>query len=384
MNVARAFNIDDLAAIARRKLPRGLWDYIERGAEDEVTLRENGDSIKRVLLRQRVGIDVSKRDISTTVFGQKLAMPVGIAVTGLAAMLHHDGERKLARAAAKAGVPYTIGSSNLTAQRELTPICGDLLWRQLYPLRDRRLTDHHVATSRELGVHVLQVTLDSPLVGNREYIKRSGWAPHQAHLGTYLDMLRAPGWLFGTALRYLATGGFPEVGDMPEGERMFWGGSFSFVDTASDFTWEELKELRRKWDGALVAKGISTAEDAWIAASAGCDGIIVSNHGGRSLDGAVGSFSALPEIVDAVGSKVTVIVDGGFRRGADILKAIAMGASMVMVGRATLYGLAAGGEEGVSRALSILHEETDRALAMIGCTSLGELSRDHLKLPTER
>ncbi len=354
--IAKAQNIDDLAQIARRKLPRGLWDYIDRGSEDEVTLRENAESIRRVLLRQRVGIDVSQRDISTTVFGQNIAMPIGIAVTGLAAMLHHDGEYKLASAAGKAGIPYTIGSSNLTAQARLKPVCGDLLWRQLYPLRDRRLMDHHVAVSRELGVHVLQVTLDSPLVGNREYIRRSGWGPHQAHLGTYLDMLGAPHWLFGTLARYLLSGGFPEVRDMPEGERKFWGGTFSFVDTASDFTWDELRELRRKWDGALVAKGVSTAEDAKIAASIGCDGIIVSNHGGRSLDGAVGSFAALPEIVDAVAPKVTVIVDGGFRRGADVLKAIAMGASMVMVGRATLYGLAAGGEAGVSRALAILHE----------------------------
>ena len=216
--------------------------------------------------------------------------------------------------------------------------------------------------------------------GNREYIRRSGWGPHQAQLGTYLDMLGAPHWLFVTLLRYLLSGGFPEVVDMPEGERKFWGGSFAFVDTASDFTWDELRELRRKWDGALVAKGVSTAEDAKIAATVGCDGIIVSNHGGRSLDGATGSFASLPEIVDAVAPQVTVIVDGGFKRGADVLKAIAMGASMVMVGRATLYGLAAGGEAGVSRALSILHEETDRALAMIGCRSLDELSRDHLNV----
>ena len=380
MKRAQAFNIDDLAAIARRKLPRGLWDYIERGAEDEVTLRENADSIKRVLLRQRVGIDVSQRDISTTVFGQKLAMPIGIAVTGLAAMLHHDGERKLARAAAKAGIPYTIGSSNLTAQRELKPICGDLLWRQLYPLRDRRLMEHHVAESRALGVNVLQVTLDSPLVGNREYIRRSGWGPHQAHLGTYLDMLGAPHWLFGTLLRYLLSGGFPEVGDMPEGERRVLGRNLLLRRHGGRFHLGRNARMRRKWDGVLIAKGVSTGEDARIAASIGCDGIIVSNHGGRSLDGAVGSFASLPEIVDAVAPQVTVIVDGGFRRGADVLKAIAMGASMVMVGRATLYGLAAGGEPGVSRALSILKEETDRALAMIGCTSLDELSRDHLKV----
>ena len=311
-------------------------------------------------------------------------MPVAVGVTGLAGLLSHDGEISLARAAAKAGVPFSIGSSNFTRQALLKPICGDLLWRQIYPPRDRRLLDHHVALSKELGIKVLQVTLDSPVVGNREYMRRSGWGPGIMHAGTYRDMLGAPRWLLGTLLRYLLRGGLPEIGDMPEGERRFWGGSHSYAVAAEDFTWEDLADLRRRWDGVLVAKGVSTAEDARRAAAAGVDGIIVSNHGGRSLDGCVPSFAALPEVVDAVAPKVTVMVDGGFRRGADVVKALAMGASLVLLGRATLYGLMAGGEAGVSRALEIIRDEIGRALALTGCRSPGELTRGHLAIPGDR
>ncbi len=379
-NVHRAYNIGDLARIAKRKLPEGLYEFIDRGAEDEVTLRENRESIKRVFFRQRVGVDVSQRDFSTTLFGVKQSMPLGIGATGLASLLAYDGERQLARAAAKAGVPFTIGTSNFTAQADLKEICGDLLWRLVYPPADRRLLDHHVGMSRELGIKVLQVTMDSPVMGNREYIARSGFSPHQTNWRTLWQVLGAPHWLFGTLLPYMLKGGFPEIADMPEGERKFWGGTFSWANIAQDWTWEDMCQLRRKWDGALVAKGISTAEDARLAADCGVDGIIVSNHGGRSLDGCVPSFGALAEIVDAVAPKVTVIVDGGFTRGADVLKAIAMGASGVMVGRATLYGLVAGGEAGVSRALSIFRDEIDRALALVGCRDLSELGRAHLQL----
>lgn len=382
--IAKALNIDDLERLARRNLPRGLFDFIDRGAEDEVTRKANAESIKAVRWRQRVGVDVSARDISTTVFGTQMSMPLGIAVTGLSALIDHDGERKLARAAAAAGIPYTIGTSNFAPQSDLKPICGDLLWKQIYTPPNRRLLDHQLGVSREHGVKVLQVTMDSPVVGNREYMLRSGWAPKTQHLRTYMDMLGAPRWLFGTLLRYMATGGFPEIADMPEGERKFWGGSASFALASQAFTWESLRDLRRQWDGVLVAKGLSSAQDARMAADCGVDGIIVSNHGGRSLDGCVASFEALPAIVDAVAPRVAVIVDGGFRRGADVLKAIAMGASMVMVGRTTLFGLAAGGEAGVARTLEIYRTEMDRALALIGASRLADLGREHLVMPGEQ
>lgn len=375
--LASALNVDDLARLARKNLPHGLFEYIDRGAEDEVTMRENTDGLKRVLLRPRVGVDVSQRDFSTELFGVKWAMPVGIAATGLAALIDYDGERSLARAAAAAGVPYTIGTSNFTAQTDLKAICGDRLWRLIYPPKRRDLLEHHLAVTREAGIQVLVVTMDSPVVGNREYLQRSGFnMQFRAH--TYLQMLGAPHWLFGTLLRYLLTGGLPEFADMPTGERRLLGGTFSWAATADDFTWDDVRDLRRRWRGVLLLKGVSTAEDARLAADCGVDGVIVSNHGGRSLDGGVGSMDALPEIVDAVAAKIPVLVDGGFRRGADVLKAIALGASAVMVGRAPLFGLAAGGETGVARALAIFREEISRAMALVGCRELSELNTSHL------
>jgi L-lactate dehydrogenase (cytochrome)/(S)-mandelate dehydrogenase len=377
-SLERAMNIDELAMLARGRLPRGLYEYIDRGAEDEVTLRENADSIKRVFLRQRVAVDVSQRDCATSVFGIGQSMPVGIAATGLASLLHHDGETKLASAAAAAGVPFTIGTSNFASVGKLQEICGDLLWRLIYPNKRRELMDHHIAKARDASIRTIVITMDSAVTGNREYLKHSGFQPHGTNAGTVAQILAAPHWLFGTLLPYMLGGGFPEFEDMPEGERRFWGGNFSWAALADDFTWGDIRAIRSSWKGNLVLKGLSTAEDARTAAECGVDGIIVSNHGGRVLDGCIPSFLALAEIVDAVAPRVTVMVDGGFKRGADVLKAIALGASSVFVGRATLYGLAAGGEPGVARALAIFREEIDRAMALLGCRSIAEITREHV------
>jgi len=376
--MATALNIDDLAAIAKRRLPAGLYEFIDRGAEDEVTMRENAASIKRVFIRQRVGVDVSKRDVSTTVFGVRQSMPLAIGVTGLSGMLAYDGERSLARAAAAARVPYTIGTSNFASLADLKPICGDLLWRQIYPPKRRELMDHHLAVTRAAGVRVIVVTMDSAVAGNREYMRRNGFMPGFTNARTWREVMAAPHWMFGTWFRYMLDGGLPQIADMPEGERQFFKNPTPHAH-AEGFTWDDVRELRRKWSDVLVLKGISAVEDARTAADCGVDGLIVSNHGGRSLDGCVPSMAALPRIVDAVAPKVTVMVDGGFKRGSDILKAIAMGASSVMIGRATVFGLAAGGEAGVARALEIFREELRRALALVGRRNLAELSRDDLE-----
>jgi isopentenyl diphosphate isomerase/L-lactate dehydrogenase-like FMN-dependent dehydrogenase len=376
--VAKAMNIAELAALARRRLPRGLYEYLDRGAEDEVTMRGNAESIKRVFLRQRVAVDVSTRDAATELFGVRQALPIGIAATGLASLIDHEGETKLASAAAAAGVPFTIGTSNFTAQAKLREICGDLLWRLIYPNKSRALMDHHLARAREAGIRTIVVTMDSAVTGNREYLKRSGFQPHGTNARTVAQILAAPRWLLATLLPYMLRGGFPEFADMPAGERRFWGGSFAWAALADDFTWADVRAIRGAWKGNLVLKGLSTAEDARAAAACGVDGIIVSNHGGRMLDGCIPSFLALPEIVDAVAPQVTVMIDGGFQRGADVLKALALGASSVWVGRATLYGLAAGGEPGVARALAIFREEIDRAMALLGCRTIADIGRDHV------
>lgn len=379
--IDRTYNIDDIARLARRRIPAGLYEFIDRGAEDEVTAAANEASLKRTLIRQRVGIDVSGRDVSTTLFGTRIAMPLGVGVTGLVGMLAYRGEQQIARAAAAAGVPYTLGSSNFAGMEDIREICGDLLWRQLYPLK-QPFMDHQIDKARQVGVRVLVITMDSAINGNREYMFRNGFMPGMTNASTWRQIATRPGWLFGTIGRYMMNGGFPELADMPDGHRIFFGKDNTYASVPVDtFSWDRLREIRRAWQDVLVVKGISTPEDARTAADCGVDGIIVSNHGGRSLDGCIPSFGALPAVVDAVAPKVTVMVDGSFRRGADILKAIAAGASAVMIGRATTFGLAAAGEAGVARALTILHAETHRALALMGCTRVGQLSRDMLQFP---
>jgi len=376
----RCFNIADLSARARRRLPSGLYEFIDRGAEDEVTTAENRAAIKRVLIRQRVGVDVKRTDSTATVLGGQQAMPITIGVTGMIGMVVHRGEQKLGAAAAAAGIPYTIGSHNFASLAEMKEICGDLLWRQLYPAITSDLLDHQLRMTREAGIRVLVMTMDSPVAGNREYMLRNGFMPGMFNARAAFDALTAPHWLLGTLLRYRLSGGLPQLVDMPEGHRVFFGrGNTGMSATASDFTWDTVRRIRRDFPGKLVVKGLSRVEDARIAADIGVDGIIVSNHGGRSLDGCVPSMGALPGIVDAVGSRVEVMIDGSFTRGVDVLKAIAMGARCVMVGRATAFGLAAGGEKGVARALAILQQEIRRGLALMGAPTLGDLSRDDLQ-----
>ncbi|OYU34753.1 alpha-hydroxy acid oxidase [Novosphingobium sp. PASSN1] len=375
------YNIEDLARLARRRIPRGLFEFIDRGAEDEVTTRANEACLKDTFLRQRVGIDVSTRDLSVSLFGVRQNIPIGVGVTGLVGMLAYRGEFQIAQAAAAAGVPYTLGNANFASLAEVKAICGDLLWRQLYPLQ-QPIMDHQIRIAKEAGVRVLVITMDSAMTGNREYMYRNGFAPRMMNAETWRQMLLSPRWLAGTVLRYKLNGGLPEIADLPEGQRAFFGKKASFASApVATFSWESLREVRRTWQDILVVKGISTAEDARTAADLGVDGIIVSNHGGRSLDGCIPSFAALPQIVDAVAPKVTVMVDGGFKRGADVLKAIAAGASCVWVGRATTYGLAAAGQAGVARALSMLESEFSRTMALMGCTKVDQLNRDMLQLP---
>jgi isopentenyl diphosphate isomerase/L-lactate dehydrogenase-like FMN-dependent dehydrogenase len=376
----KCYNVADLAALAKRRMPRGLHEFIDRGAEDEVTTRENREAIKRVLIRQRVGIDVAATDCTATVLGRGQAMPITIGVTGMIGMVSHRGEQKLGAAAAAAGIPYTIGSHNFASLAEMREICGDLLWRQLYPPRTPDLLQHQLRITREAGIRVLVMTMDSPVAGNREYMLRNGFMPGMFNLRAALDALTSPRWLLGTLLRYQLSGGLPQLSDMPEGHRIFFGkGNTGLCSPASDFTWDTVRQIRREWSGMLVLKGLSAVEDAITAAEIGVDGIIVSNHGGRSLDGCVPSMGALPGIVDAVGSRAQVMVDGSFVRGVDVLKAIALGAKCVMVGRATAFGLAAGGEAGVSRALAILRDELHRGMALIGVRRLDELNRANLQ-----
>jgi (S)-mandelate dehydrogenase len=369
--------------MARKRLPRGLFEFISRGAEDEATLRENLASIKRVALRQRVGVDVSHRDLSIELFGSRQSLPIVVGVTGLSGMVAFRGEVEMARAALGADVPYTVGSSNFTALCDLPAERRDRLWCQVYPTRRRDVFDYQVSNAAESGAQVLVITMDSAVAPNREYMRRNGFSvPLKLSIRTIIDASLHPRWLIGTYLRYRRFG-MPRFANLPPGHGQLFkrDGDTSGLTFGDDFTWNDVRALRDRWRGSLVLKGISTAEDACIAADIGVDGLIVSNHGGRSLDGCVASMTALPGVVDAVGQRLVVMVDGGFLRGADIVKALAVGARAVMVGRGALYGLASAGRAGAARALAIYRDEISRAMGLVGSPTVGGLTREHVCLP---
>lgn len=378
---ASALNIHDLEEMARRRLPRGLFDFMNRGAEDEVTLRRNLQGLKEISLRQRVGVDVSKRDAAITLMGVRQAMPVVVGITGLSGMLRYGGEVDIAEAAVASDIPFTLGTTNFTAINSLPERLRQHLWYQIYPAHKKAVYQHQVDQARDAGAGVLVVTMDSAVPPNREYLRRGGYGvPFKANGKAVGDALLHPGWLFGTYLRYHLRG-FPTLGNLPGKVSMFDPGSLGAIRTAEHFTWADVEETRRQWPGRLVLKGLSTGEDARIAAECGADGVIVSNHGGRSLDGCIASIEALPEVVDAAGDRLAVMVDGGFLRGSDIVKALAIGAKAVMIGRGTLYGMVAGGLPGAAHALRIYREEISRTLGLTGVTSVEYLNRDHVQMP---
>lgn len=380
----RAYNIADLREIARRRLPKGLFEYVDRGVEDEVSLRNNRAAFERIRLRPRVLVDVSRRSQAVTLLGHEQAMPIVIAPTGAAGIMWHEGEIALARAAAAAGIPFTLATGSLTAMEKVAEQAGGRIWFQLYMYSDRSLSYRLAERAHAAGLEALIVTVDSPVFSNREYNLRNGFTiPLSYTARNVADVLRHPRWLAGVLLRYLATTGMPGYENYPPEVRTTitarpMGRALKLNDA---LTWEDVRILRKRWPRTLILKGILRREDAEQAAACGVDGVIVSNHGGRVVDGAVAPIEVLPAIVDAVGSRITVMVDSGFRRGTDVVKALALGAHAVLIGRATLYGTAAAGETGAARAIAILREEIDRTLALLGCASVGALDREHLHSP---
>jgi len=379
-----AFNIADLRAIAQRRLPKGIFEFVDRGAEDEVSLRNNRAAFDRIRLRPRVLVDVSRRNQEITLFGHRQKMPIAIAPTGAAGILWHEGEIALARAAAAAGIPFTLATGSLTAMEKVVERAGGRLWFQLYMYADRSLSYQLVERAKAAGLEGLVVTVDSPVFSNREYNLRNGFTiPLSYTPRNIADVLRHPRWLAGVLSRYLLTTGMPRYENYPDAVKSSitarpMGRALKLNDS---LTWEDVRVLRKRWPRTLMVKGILRSRDAALAADCGADAVIVSNHGGRVVDGALAPIEALPEIVDAVGKRIPVIVDSGFRRGTDVVKALALGASAVLIGRATLYGTAAAGEAGAARAITFFREEIDRTLALLGCGSLDALNREYLALP---
>jgi isopentenyl diphosphate isomerase/L-lactate dehydrogenase-like FMN-dependent dehydrogenase len=375
-----ALNIDELREQARRRLPRAVFDFIDGAAEDEVTLRRNREAFGRHALVPRVGIDVSAIELGTTVLGQRLSTPLLLAPTGLCGMATSRGEIPAARAATEAGILCTVSClSSVTLEEVIREAPGEH-WFQLYVWKDRGVTQGLVERATQNGYRVLVVTLDVPVLGQRERDVRNGATiPPRITLRNALDTLRRPGWLWNISRGPRVTFANVAAADPSVGLSPF--ALSPFINSLFDptVTWKDLEWMRRIWKGPVAVKGVMTVDDARLAVEHGADAVIVSNHGGRQLDGAPSALEPLPEIVDAIGSRTEIIFDGGIRRGTDMAKALALGARACMIGRPYLYGLGAAGQAGVADAIRILASELRRAMALMGCKGIADLRRDCLR-----
>ncbi len=373
-------SIEDLRGLAQRRLPRALFDYIDRGSYDESTWARNRDDLRAIALRQRVMVDVSNLVLTTTVLGQEWDMPVALAPTGLAGLFRRDGEILAARAAHEAGVPYCQSTMSICPIEDVRDSFAGTLWFQLYVMRDRGFTQALITRAQTARCPVLVVTLDLPLQALRRRDPKNGLAvPPRLTFSSARDFLRRPGWLLDMARSKRRTFGnlatfFPEKGTAALSE---WMGSQLGSLLPADLAW-----VRERWPGKLVLKGILDAEDARLALTVGADAVIVSNHGGRQLDGATSTIAALPHVVEAVQGRCEVLMDGGISSGQDVLKALAMGARGCFVGKAFLYGLAARGEAGVSLALDILRREFEISMALSGSRRARDVGPSNLAQTT--
>ena len=379
-----AYNIEDLRRMAKRKLPRGIFEFVDRGAEDEVALRNNRAAFEGIKLKTHVLANVSTRGLETQIFGKTIKMPFAISPTGTAGLLSYGGEVGLAKAAAKAGIPCTLATNAMTPMEEIAEKAGGELWFQLYMWSDKDLSLKFVERVKSVGFETLIVTVDGPVPPNREYNRRNGFeVPLKYSPRLLAQLLAKPGWLATCLLRQFIKRGVPKFENYPpELMDSLMSKNFKRSSLKNDtLTWDDLKALRDRWPGNLVVKGILNGDDAEKAADCGADGVIVSNHGGRYLDSSMATIQILPEIAARVGGRMTVIVDSGFRRGSDVIKALALGADLVMAGRPTLYGTAAAGEAGAYRALEIFREEMDRVMALLGLHNVDEIGHDCLWQP---
>lgn len=379
MQIRDALNISDLRRLAKRRLPRMVFDYIDGGADDEVTLRENSSRFSEIKLKHNVLVDVSRISLKTEIFDQDSRLPFLVAPTASSRLFHpREGERGVARAASRAGMIYSISTLGSVTIEEIGEICPGPKWFQVYVWRDREMMAGLLERIRKAGFTGLILTVDMPVAGNRERDPRNGFSiPPKINRKTAFQAAMRPGYLLDLAQT-------PPIQPVNFPEAKGGGGIIEFVNKQFDntVTWEYAAWLKETWGGPFMMKGISHAADAERAIGAGVDGIWISNHGGRQLDTAPSSIDCLPEIAKVVAGRARVIMDGGIRRGSDIVKALALGADMVGIGRPYLYGLAAGGEEGVERAITILKDELHRTMQLMGICNVADLSADQIILPS--
>ena len=364
-------NIEDLRILAKKRVPRMFYDYADSGSWTESTYRANESDFQKIKLRQRVAVNMENRSTATSMIGQPVAMPVAIAPTGLTGMQHADGEILGARAAKKFGIPFTLSTMSICSIEDVAAGTDrHPFWFQLYVMKDRAFIESLIDRAKAANCSALVLTLDLQILGQRHKDLKNGLsAPPKPTLSTILNLMTKPRW--GLGMLGTKRHGFGNiVGHVKGVENM---GSLSEW-TAKQFdpalNWGDVEWIKKRWGGKLILKGIQDVEDAKLAVNSGADALIVSNHGGRQLDGAMSSISCLPEIVAAVGNQIEVHMDGGIRSGQDVLKAIALGAKGTYIGRAFLYGLGAMGEQGVTKALEIIHKELDLTMAFCGRTDI--------------
>ena len=374
-------NIEDLRRIARRRIPRAIFDYADRGSYDEATLRANRDDLAALKLRQRVMIDVSDRGTGTTLLGEAVTMPVAIAPTGLTGLFHADGEIHGCRAAQAFGIPFTLSTMSICSIEDVAGAVDKPFWFQLYVMRDRGFARSLVERAIAAKCSALVLTLDLQIQGQRHQDIKNGLAvPPKLTLRNMLDVATKPRW----ALEVLR-GRRKTFGNLAEAPGAKGGLNTLSHWIAGQFdpslSWKDVAWIRSIWPGKLILKGVLDVDDARLAAETGADALVVSNHGGRQLDGAPSSISVLQPIAEAVGDRIEVMFDGGIRSGQDVMKAVALGARGCMIGKSWLYGLAAGGEAGVTKALEIIRKELDISMALTGTKSIAGITPEILHAP---
>jgi isopentenyl diphosphate isomerase/L-lactate dehydrogenase-like FMN-dependent dehydrogenase len=384
MRFTEALNIDELRAIAHCRLPKIAWDFLDGGAEDNLTLDNNRDVFRRIRFRPHTMIDVSKRSAQTEIFGKTFKAPFGIAPTGAAGLYGFKADSAMARAARDAGLPFVLSTASFEPLEEVAQAAaGGTLWFQLYMAKSRPPVEKLVTRALNAGFEALVLTSDVAQNGNREYNRRNGFStPLKLNLRNVIDGALHPRWALDVFLRTLLDSGVPRYRNVShDGNARITDRPAEFQERREEVDWEDFRWLREFWPRKLFIKGIVRGDDALKAKQLGADGVFVSNHGGRQLDGIISPLEAIPEIRAATGRDFMVMADGGFRRGADIIKAVALGADMAFIGRPMLYGISAGGEAGARHALKILLAEIDRVLALTGTRSIAELDPDLLWHP---
>lgn len=366
-------SIADLRKIARRRVPRAFFEYADHGSYSQSTLRANQADLEKIRLRQRVGVDISERDLSTTILGETVSMPLALAPVGMCGMQYGDGEILACRAAQQAGIPFCLSTMSICSIEDVAAAVGKPFWFQLYMMRDRGVVRNLIERAAAAKCDALVVTVDLNMLGQRHCDIKNGMSvPLRVTPGNVLDVATKPGWV-----RSVLRGKRKTFGNLA-GQMKGMGNVTTvaqWVSTQFDpsLNWTDIEEVREQWPGKLIVKGILDPEDARIAADLGADAIIVSNHGGRQLDGTISSIAALPEVAKAIGSRTEVLFDGGIRSGQDLLRALALGAHACLIGRAYLYGLGAAGQPGVTKAIDIIRKELDVTMAFTGTRSVRDV-----------